>query len=84
MQDFVEVKKNFKSEENPREVVISKPNIRTNPPKTGIVGKRTTFGGTIEHIAIENEYNRPKELAREELAKHQGLLDKIHTNKQFS
>lgn len=33
MTDFVEIKKNFRSEENPKEVLIQPPNIRTNPIK---------------------------------------------------
>lgn len=52
MQDFVEVKKNFKSEENPREVMIGPRNLLTNPPKTGTVGKNTTFGGNIPYITF--------------------------------
>lgn len=84
MQDFVEVKKNFKSEENPREVMIGPRNLLTSPPKRGIVGKNTTFGGNIPHVAFPNEYNRAKEIAREELAEANKKLDKIHSNKPFS
>lgn len=84
MQDFVEVKKNFKSEENPREVMIGPRNFLTNPPKTGTVGKNTTFGGTIPHMAKEDEYNRPKMLAREEVFKNQDMVKRIHDNKPFS
>ncbi len=67
MQDFVEVKKNFRSEENPREVIIGPRNFLTNPPKAGIVGKKTTFAGVIPYI--EDDYERPKKLATEERLK---------------
>jgi len=35
MTDFIEIKKNYKNEENPREVDIPPRNMITNPPKTG-------------------------------------------------
>ena len=35
MSDFVEIKKNYRSEENPSDVIIEPPNIRTNPIKRG-------------------------------------------------
>ena len=36
-------------------------NIQTNPPKVGKVGKNTSFGGMVPYM--EDDYNRPKELA---------------------
>lgn len=84
MQDFVEVKKNFMSEENPREVMIGPRNFLTNPPKAGTTGKKTTFGGAVPYISYEDEYNRPKALARAEMEEGKALLDKIHLNKPFS
>ena len=64
MQDFVEVQKNFKSEENPRDVLIPPRNFLTNPPKVGKVGKNTSFGGQVPYM--EDDYNRPKKLAEAE------------------
>ena len=66
MTDFVEIQKNFRNEENPREVDIPPRNILTNPMKRGAVGRRVTFGGTIPYM--EDDYNRPKlfEQARRE------------------
>ena len=72
MQDYVEVQKNFRSEENPREVISQPPNIRTNPIKKGQVGKNVTFSGTIPYM--EDDYNRPKEIAREEREYHASML----------
>ena len=62
MTDFVEIKKNFCSDpENPRDVVIAPPNIRTNPIKRGQTGKQVQFGGSIPYM--EDDYNRPKYFA---------------------
>ena len=64
MQDFVEVQKNFRSEENPRDVLIAPRNFLTNPPKVGKVGKNTSFGGIVPYM--EDDFNRPKKLAEQE------------------
>ena len=61
MTDYVEIQKNFKSDENPREVLIGPRNIMTNPIKRGMVGKQVTFGGKIPYV--EDDYNRPKYFA---------------------
>jgi hypothetical protein len=72
MQDFVEVKKNFRSTENPREVMIGARNILTNPPKAGTVGRKTTFSGITPYM--EDDYMRPKKLATEERVHGQSLM----------
>ena len=64
MKEFEHVQKNFRSEENNREVVIAPRNFLVNPPKKGIVGKNTSFGGVIPYM--EDDYNRPKELLKKE------------------
>ena len=63
MKDFEQLEKNFRDEENPRDVVIGPRNMLTNPPKKGIVGKKTTFGGTVPYI--EDDYTRPQKMATE-------------------
>lgn len=72
MQDTTHIQKNYRCEENPRDVVTAPPNIQTNPPKRGQVGKQTTFGGNIPYM--EDDYNRPKALANEELEYHKSKL----------
>jgi len=62
MKDFEQVQKNYRDDEN-GDVIIAPPNIRTNPPKQGRVGKNTTFSGLIPYM--EDDYNRPKTLATE-------------------
>ena len=71
MQDFVQVEKNFRDEENPRDVVIGPRNMLTNPPKKGAVGKNITFGGNIPYI--EDDYMRLKKLATEDRLKGKAL-----------
>ena len=58
MQDTVHIQKNFKAEDNPRDVVIAPRNFITNPPKKGQSGKQTYFGGKIPYM--EDDFNRPK------------------------
>ena len=72
MTDFVEIQKNFRSEENPRDVIIAPPNIRTNPIKKGQIGKQVHFGGTIPYI--EDSYDRPKLFAQAEREYHQSKV----------
>lgn len=58
MTDHVDIKKNRKA---PDGSVITEPrNFLTNPPKFGEVGKGTSFGGNLEHLA--DPYDRKKEL----------------------
>ena len=76
--DFVEIQKNFRSEENPREVISQPPNIRTNPIKTGQHGKQVYFGGSIPYVP--DDYNRPKEFAKAEREYHHSKLQ----DKNFS
>lgn len=45
-------------------MVIAPRNFVTNPPKKGQSGVQTYFGGKITYM--EDDYNRPKALAREE------------------
>ena len=63
MTDFIEIKKNYKNEENPREVDIPPRNMITNPPKTGQSGRQVYFGGVIPIPYMEDDYNRPKYFA---------------------
>jgi hypothetical protein len=72
MKEFEHVQKNFRSEENGREVMIAPRNMLTNPPKAGIVGPKTTFGGVIPYM--EDNYNRPREIATEERLHGQTLM----------
>ena len=72
MTDFVEIKKNYRSEENPHDVIIMPPNIRTNPIKKGQVGLRVTFGGTVPYM--EDDYNRPKYFAQAEREYSQSMM----------
>jgi len=60
----MEVKKNFRSEENPREVIIGPRNFLTNPPKAGNVGKKTTFSGITPYMP--DDFEAPKKLATQE------------------
>lgn len=61
MKEYEHVQKNFRSDENPREVITSPRNLLTNPPKVGNVGKNTSFGGMVPYM--EDDFNRPKQLA---------------------
>ena len=72
MTDYVDIQKNYRSDENPREVVTMPPNIRTNPIKKGQHGKQVTFGGTIPYM--EDDYNRPKYFAAAEREYHYSKL----------
>ena len=72
MTDFIEKVKNYKSDENPREVISAPRNIQTNPIKRGQVGKQVMFGGTIPYI--EDDYNRPKMFALAEREYHESKL----------
>ena len=72
MTDYLEKQKNFRSEENPREVITMPPNIKTNPIKRGVVGKQVHFGGTIPYM--EDEYDRPKLFAAVEREYHESKL----------
>lgn len=71
MKDYEQLQKNFRDEEN-GEVMTQPRNMLTNPPKRGIVGKNTTFGGNIPYM--EDNYNRPKEIATEEREAGQLLM----------
>jgi hypothetical protein len=53
MSDYKEVNKNRKG---PDGVQTEPRNFLTNPPKGGVVGKGTSFGGTIPYI--EDPFNR--------------------------
>lgn len=60
MQDRLHKMKNFRSDENPRDINIGPPNIRTNPTKVGQSGVQVYFGGGIPYM--EDDYNRPRAL----------------------
>ena len=82
MQDFIQVEKNFRSDENPREVVTAPRNFLTNPPKVGKCGKMTTFAGQVPYM---NEgFDIPKQLAAKEIERSHALRDKVHNGKNFS
>ena len=66
MTDFIEIKKNYMNDENPRDVNIGPRNINTNPPKNGQSGKQVYFGGVIPIPYMEDDYNRPKYFAQAE------------------
>ena len=72
MTDFTEIQKNYRDEENPRDVVIGPPNMRTNPMKRGKSGKQVFFGGKVPYM--EDDYNRPKYFAAAEREYHQAML----------
>lgn len=72
MTDFVEIQKNYRDDENPRDVMIAPRNIQTNPIKRGQIGKQVTFGGTVPYI--EDDYNRPRMFAVAEREYHQSKL----------
>lgn len=75
MQELNHIQKNFKSEENPRDVVIAPRNFITNPPKKGQTGKQTYFGGKIPYM--EDDYNRPKALAIKEREIHMSKVQEL-------
>lgn len=52
--------------------MIAPRNFLVNPPKKGVVGKQTTFSGMIPYM--EDDYNRPKELAKIERLKGEALM----------
>lgn len=64
MKEYEHVQKNFRDEENNREVMIPPRNFLINPPKKGNVGKQTSFGGAVPYMV--SEFDIPKELARKE------------------
>ena len=55
----VNVVKNFKDEEG--NVIVQPRNFQTSPPKVGLVGKNTTFGGPTPWL--KDDYDHPKVLA---------------------
>lgn len=64
-QQFGQKKK--KTDEN-GDVIVENRNFYTSPPKGGVVGKGTTFGGILEHAA--DVYEVHKLIAKKELAYH--------------
>ena len=72
MQEINHIQKNYKSEENPRDVVIAPRNFITNPPKKGQIGKQTHFEHHIKYM--EDDYNRPRALQKEERELHDSKL----------
>lgn len=46
--------------------------MATNPPKKGVVGKNTSFGGMVPYM--EDDFNRPKKLAQEERERGAALM----------
>ena len=75
MQDRTHIKKNFRSEENPRDIEIGPANIKTNPIKKGQSGKQVYFGGKIPYM--EDDYNRPKELAKKDIEYHKSKIQEV-------
>ena len=70
MTDHVDIKINRKGPDGA--VIIEPRNFLTNPPKKGEVGKGTSFGGKIEHMA--DPFDRKKELAKKEREEHEKKL----------
>ena len=62
----VNVVKNFKDEEG--NVIVQPRNFQTSPPKVGLVGKNTTFGGPTPWL--KDDYDHPKVLAQKEREYH--------------
>jgi hypothetical protein len=56
MTDYVEKKKSRKAPEGG--VLIEPRNFLTNPPKKGEVGKQTSFGGNLPHMADPYDHKR--------------------------
>lgn len=61
-----DIKKNHRDEDGA--VIIETRNIITNPPKQGLVGRQTTFGGNLPHMADEYDYG--KVVAKKEFLDH--------------
>lgn len=60
--DRVDIKKNYRDEDG---AVITAPrNITTNPPKKGLVGRQTSFGGIPAHLP--DDYENAKAIATKE------------------
>ena len=74
-QEINHIQKNYKSEENPRDIMIAPRNFITNPPKKGQSGKQTYFGGKITYT--EDDYNRPKAIAKAEREAHDAKLQEL-------
>ena len=70
--DYTHIQKNFRSEENPREVISDPPNIKTNPIKKGQHGRQVYFGGTVPYMC--DDYNRPKEFLKAERDYHLSMV----------
>jgi hypothetical protein len=70
MTDYVNAKKSRKGPDGA--VIIEPRNFLTNPPKAGEVGKGTSFGGNLPHMA--DEFERKKEIARKERLEHEKKL----------
>lgn len=63
-------KKMYRDEEG---AVITEPrNFLTNPPKKGRNGEGTQFGDSVPYM--EDDYNRPRQLAKKEREFHQSKL----------
>lgn len=76
MTDRVEVKKNYKDADG--HVITAPKNFYTNPPKKGVVGKRTFFSPLVE--AMPDDYNWPRKVARKEMEE----AKKLEQEKPFS
>lgn len=72
MKEYEHIDKNFRDPENNNEVMIQPRNFLVNPPKRGIVGKQTSFGGVVPYI--ESNFNRPREMATKERLAGQALM----------
>lgn len=70
MTDHVDAKKSRKGPDGG--VIIEPRNFLTNPPKQGEIGKGTSFGGTLPHMA--DEFDRKKVIAKKEREEHEKKL----------
>ena len=68
--DRVEVKKNYKDEDG--KVKLEPRNFLTMPPKSGVVGKNTTFGGNLPHLPDPYDYGKEQE--KKEFKEHLSKL----------
>jgi Domain of unknown function (DUF4586) len=70
LSDYIEKKKCRKGEDGA--VIIEPRNFLTNPPKVGEVGKGTSFGGNLPHMA--DPFDRKRELLNKDREEHEAKV----------
>jgi hypothetical protein len=68
--DYVEKKKNRKDADG--HVIIEPRNFLTNPPKVGEVGKQTSFGGNLPHMA--DPFDTKRQILTKERLEHESKV----------